>query len=314
MHAVSKNRKYSSFMKILVQIAIVCCVLLLSAVNASAQCVEYGTIFPSDMENDNGENVGRGKLYYVSVDHTFPVSMKVDSLRRVRSWSATLSGRYTSFDNEGGALAINPDDIINAGAMLTHVRTVAPRWNMIATAGVHLNVISDYIRMRSVALTAGAMFVYQVNKELNLGAGVVATTIYGEPVFMPLPFLTWKRDGKYCYELNLHGRPEFRISTQLNPKTRLEFAPLDMEMFNAVMRVNGETKVYVNNSFKATVGGSYQLADKLSIYAEVGVLYYHKVKVIDRSTKAFWRNLFGSSGAYKHKPSMALSVGVKRTI
>lgn len=279
-----------------------------------AQHFEYGNIFTSNIENEDGSKVGKGGIQYVLGSYTLPISTQIDSLHRIRSWSATFTGKYASFDDKECTKPINPDDIINAGVMLTHVRTFAPRWNIIATTGVSFSAISDYIRMNSVALSMGVIFLHKVNNALNVGAGVVVTTAYGEPICIPMPFITWKREGNFLYELNMQGRPELKISTQLNPKVRLALSPFDAETFSAVIKTNGDNVVYMNNLFKATFGGSYQFAKKLSINADVGYIYYHKVKFVDRSSKSFWRNLFNSDGAYKYKPSFALTVGINYSL
>ena len=287
---------------------------ILSSIPITAQTIEYGNLFSSQVENESGEKLGKGNIKYISGSYTLPISTKIDSLHRIRSWSATFTGKYSFFDDGRRVKQINPDDIVNAGIMLTHVRTIASRWNMIATTGVSLSAISDYIRMNSVALSAGVIFLYKVNNALNVGAGIVVTTAYGEPICIPMPFITWKREGKFLYELNMQGRPELKISTQLNPKVRLALSPFDAETFSAVIKTNGDNAVYMNNLFKAIFRGSYQLAKKLSINADVGYIYYHKVKFVDRSFKSFWRNLFNNDGAYKYKPSFALTVGINYSL
>lgn len=279
-----------------------------------AQHFEYGNIFTSNIENEDGSKVGKGGIQYVLGSYTLPISTQIDSLHRIRSWSATFTGKYASFDDKECTKPINPDDIINAGVMLTHVRTIAPRWNIIATTGASLSAMADYIRINSVALTAGAIFLYKVNNALNVGAGMVVTTAYGEPVCIPLPFITWKKNGKFCYELNMQGRPEFRISTQLNPKVRLTFSPFEAQAFSAVVKKDRENRVYINSLFKATLGGSCQLTKKLSMKADAGIIYYHKVKVTERSFKSFWKNMFGSDGAYTYKPSFTLCIGMNYSL
>lgn len=279
-----------------------------------AQHFEYGNFLTGNIENEDRSKVGKGDIQYVSGSYTLPISMQIDSLYRIRSWSATFTGKYASLDDEGCTRQINPDDIINAGVMLTHVRTIDSRWNMIATTGVSLSAISDYIRINSVALTAGAIILYKVNNALNVGGGMVVTTAYGEPVCIPVPFITWKKEGKFCYELNMQGRPEFKVSTQLNPKVRLTFSPFEAQAFSAAVKKDGGNKVYVNSLYKATLGGSYQLTKKLSMKADAGFIYYHKVKVTDRSFKSFWKNMFSNDGAYKYKPSIALCFGMNYSI
>lgn len=271
--------------------------IVLNTIPMSAQHIEYGNIF-------------RSGIQYVSATYTKSLSFRTDSLRRIRSWSATVTGKYSFLDNEGLSVLNNPDEIINGGVMLTHVRTLAPRWNMVATVGVGINAVSDYVRLNSLSLTGGVIFMYKVNDGLNVGLGPVITTAYGEPVVIPVPFVTWKSGGRYLLEMNMQGRPEVKISTQVSKSAKLVFMPFDADVFSAMMNVEGDNKVYTNSLFKATFGGSFRLSERWSMDANAGFVYYHKAKLQDRSVKSFWKNLFSSDDSYKYKPSLALSVGI----
>lgn len=61
-----------------------------------AQHIEYGNVFTSNMENEDGNKVGKGGIQYVSGSYTLPFSTQIDSLHRIRSWSATFTGKYAS--------------------------------------------------------------------------------------------------------------------------------------------------------------------------------------------------------------------------
>lgn len=296
---------------ILKKILLFCLVLPLSSV---AQNIEYGHVLSSSLENQSKEEVGKGSMQYVSGSVTLPLSVKRDSIRGIRSWTATLSGKYASLNNTEGAELLNPEKIINTGIMLTHVRSIAPRWNIIAMAGASLNAQSDYIRKHCLSLTTGAIFSYTVRRGLNTGVGVIVTTSYGEPICIPLPFITWKKSGNINYELNMRGMPKFKISSQITPKFRLAFSPFDAERFSAVVKVDNTHKVYTNNIIKTTLEGSYQIAKHLAFKAEAGYAYYHKIKWVDRSYKAFWDNLFSNKNSYKFKPAFTFSVGLQYSV
>ena len=105
--------------------------------------------------------------------------------------------------------------------------------------------------------------------------------------------------------------PEFKISTQVTPKFQLALSPFDTERFSAVIEKDGKHKVYSNNLIKSTLEGSYHIGKHLSLKAEAGYAYYHKVKLIDRSFNAFWSNMFSSKNAYKYKPSFTFEVGLR---
>jgi hypothetical protein len=299
-------------MQILFRILLLCCCTL--PFSGVAQRLEYGHVLSSSLENRNQEKVGEGGMQYVTGSITLPLSIKRDSLRGMRTWLATINGKYAALDNKGDATWINPKDIINTGVMLTHVRTLAPRWNLIATTGISLNAPSDYIRTNSLTLTAGAIFSYRMTQGLNLGVGVVATTAYGEPICIPVPFITWKKSGRINYELNMRGMPEFRMSTQITPKFHLTLSPFDAERFSAVVKAGATHKVYTNNVIKSTLEGTFHVAKHLSLKADAGYVYYHKAKLVDRSWRAFWSNMFSTKNAYKYKPSFTFTVGVQYRI
>ncbi len=300
-----KDPMIQSFLKIL----LLCCVAL-PAIGV-AQHIEFGNILSSSIENRDKQKVGRGGMQYVSGRLTLPLSIKRDAERGIRTWLATLSGKYAHLNNKEGAALINPDKIVNTGLMLTHIRTIAPRWNMIAMTGVSLNAPSDYIRTNSLSLTAGALFSYHVNQGLNMGVGIIVTTNYGDPICIPVPFITWKKSGKINYELNMRGMPEFRISSQLTPKFLLALSPFDAERFSAVVKHAGTHKLYTNNLIKTSLEGSYHIAKHVSLNAEAAYVYYHKTKLIDRSARAFWKNLFSNKNALKYSPTWTLSVGLQ---
>ena len=293
----------------ILKILLLCCVAL-PAIGA-AQHIEFGNILSSSIENRDKQKVGRGGMQYVSGRLTLPLSIKRNAQRGIRTWLATLSGKYAHLNNKEGAALINPDKIVNTGLMLTHIRTIAPRWNMIATTGMSLQAPADYVRAQSLALTAGAIFSYNVKEGLNLGVGIVMTTTYGDPVCIPVPFITWKKSGRITYELNMRGMPEFKMSAQLTPKLSLALLPFDAERFSAVIKADNTHKVYTNNLIKTTVEGTYKVAKHLSFKAEAGYAYYHKAKLIDHSPKAFWSNMFSNKHAFKYKPSLTCSVGIQ---
>lgn len=296
----------------LLKILLACaCVLPISSFS---QHIEYGHIFSSDLENRDKEKVGKGDMQFIAGSITLPLSIKRDSTRGIRTWILTVSGKYATMDHEGGATFVHPEEIINTGMMLTHVRSLSAKWNMIATAGVSLNAPSDYIRTNSISLTAGTIFSYRVNSGLNLGIGLIATTSYGEVVCLPVPFITWKKKGRINYELNMRGMPEFRISTQVTPKFQLALSPFDAERFSAVITAGNSHKNYTNNLIKTTLEGSYHIAKHVSVKADVGYVYYHKAKIVNRTAKAFWSNMFSNKNANKYKPSFTFSVGLQYRI
>lgn len=302
---------------------------------ASAQRIESGYIMSSDFKDCDGKKIGKGAVQYLKGSYSIPLSVerveqikntqsstmapngeeqiitKSDTAVTARMWQLTLTGKYATFDDEGAAMQHRPDDIIDAGVMITHVCPIAHRWNLIATAGATLNATSTYIRRQSVSITAGIIFQYTVNRNLHLGLGAVGTTSYGEPVVIPVPMINWKRDGLYSVELNMHGMPELTIATQLTPNTRLRFSPFEMERFSAMIDYDGEHMVFSQNVMKSSIGVSYRIDKHWSLEGAAGYVYRHTVRIQERSFKAFWDDLFSNNNRMKYSNNCTFTVGLR---
>lgn len=276
-----------------------------------AQSIESACIFSSDYKNSNDIKSGKGGVFYISGSYQQPLYMQRDSIKGNRLLTATINGKYASLDNEGEARIDNPDEIINIGAMLTYVVPLAQRWNILATAGATLNATPQYVRLQSMALTGGAIFMYRVNKGLNIGIGAIITTTYGQPVIIPTPFITWKRSGKFSIELNMRGLPEMVIATQINKNTKLNITPIAIENFSAVLNIDGENKLYSQRIFKSTISISHRLTRHFTLDAQAGYISYRTARIEERSHKAFWKRLFDSDQNSKFSPSGYFSLALK---
>ena len=115
------------------------------ALPIQAQRIESGYIAPSNLKNNHGSKPCKGAVQYISGNYSMPLAIervqqikntynstttpsgqviiqeKSDTVTTARMWQVTLTGKYAAFDYEGTALQYLPDNIINAGAMITHV-------------------------------------------------------------------------------------------------------------------------------------------------------------------------------------------------
>lgn len=287
--------------------------LLIIFISIASNAQEIRTTYtaPGRLKTDSGEEIGKVGSIVVAGNHTIPLISRRSADGKIDMWRMTVTGRYASFDNNSEAALINIDEVINAGVMFTNIRTIGNRWNMVLTGGITLNTTPDYIRLNCVSLTVGTLFMYRVNKELNIGAGAVTTTAYGQPIVIPAPFITWQRDGKFKMELNMQGMPKFSISTELDEKNSLSLVPFSCEHITAVVNKSGENFVYANNAMQATMSLTHKFNKHLSLEAGAGYVYRHTIRYQERSFKAFWENLFDGDTRMKIKPSATLSLSLK---
>ena len=285
--------------------------LIMIATTSFAQHIESGYIAQSKYNDNNDNMIGKGSMQYISGSYTLPLSIKRDKEGGTRMWSATVTGKYATLDNKEGAMLFNPKEIINAGAMITHVCPLSRRWNMVAIAGISLNATPQYIRLQSLAITSGMLFMYRVNNNLNIGVGVIGTTAYGELIAIPAPFITWKYGERYKFELNMQGAPEFKISTQINEKLMLTLAPFEMQRFSAMINVNNDHKLYVQNIFRTSAGATYRISKHWSLEGKAGYIYHRSTRIKERSFIAFWNDLFDYDTRQKFKPWGTVSIGIR---
>lgn len=299
-----------------------------------AQQIESGYIASSDLKDNAGNKAGKSAIQYISGSFSIPLSIErveqiknihsstkqngkievretKDTVMAVKMWQLTFTGKYTTLDNDGILMQHHPDDIINAGVMITHICPIAHRWSLISTTGVTLNAPSSYIRRQSIAITAGLIFQYKVNNNLSMGVGAVATTSYGEPVILPAPIINWKSNGKYSIELNMHGKPQLTIATKLNEKTKLVLTPFDTEHFSALTNIDGDHKVFIRNIVKSTLAASYRFTKHWSLESEIGYIYYHGTRIQERSSKAFWKDIFSNDNRMRYSNNATFSLGLR---
>lgn len=309
--------------------------IALLVIPAKAQHIESGYVLSSNFKDDNGNRLGKGAVQYIAGNYSIPLAMErikqikntysstispngeeiikenSDTVSTMRMWQLTLIGKYAAFDYEGALLQYLPENTINAGAMITHTCPIAHRWNLIASTGITLNAVSSYVRLQSLAITAGIIFQYKASKNLSLGAGVVSTTSFGQPVIIPVPMINWKRDGLCSIELNMHGKPQLTMATQITPNTRITLTPFETEHFSALTNIEGDHRVFSQNIMKASIGVSYRFTKHCSLNGEVGYIYRHTARIQERTIKAFWKDIFDDDNRMRYSNNATFSIGLR---
>lgn len=288
-----------------------CIVLLCTFIAAIAQEFDISYIAPSTLKGSNGEKIGKGDQLRMNTVFKIPLSMKRKENGAIRKWDMTFNAKYAHMDYEGIAGTVYPDEIINSGAMLTHVRSLGKKWNMVASLGVSLNAIPDHIRWQNITLSGGLIFMYSVSKELHIGIGTAVTTQYDTPLILPLPYIAWNKDGKYRIELNMRGVPEIKISTDINERMSLAFKPFMMQRETAVMEQKGKDLVYSMNSMGSTFTFQYKISKRATWVADAGYIWRRTIKINERSWKGFWDSITDDDSRSKFKSSFIISTGIR---
>lgn len=293
------------------RIYMLCVALSCIILNGVAQELNFDYTPHATLKNSNGENIGKGDQLRIGSTLAVPLSMKRENNGFIKKWDLTLNGRYTRMDYEGGAKAIHPDEIISGGAMLTHVRSLSRKWNLVASLGITFNAIPDHIRWQNISLSSGLIFMYSISKELHIGIGAAMTTLYDVPIILPLPYIAWNRDGKYRIELNMRGVPEIKISTDINDRATISFKPFMMQRETAILERKSKDLVYTMNSMGSTFLFQYKLSKRVTWVANAGYIWRRTIKQNERNWEGFWDSITDNDNRCKFKNSFILSTGIK---
>mgnify|MGYP003293788598 CR=1 FL=1 len=283
----------------------------IAVLSVSAQTFEADYLPPATLKSNDGERIGKGDMLKLGATFKKQLSAERDENGRIKMWDMTFNARYASMDYEGIANALNPDAILNGGIMLTHVRTIGKRWNMVASLGASLNAVTDCIRWQSLNMNGGLIFMYSANRDLHLGIGAAVTTLYDTPILFPLPYIAWEKEGKYSIELNMRGVPEMSISTELNKKATLELKPFKMERMAAVIEHKGKDMVYSMSTFSSLFSFRYRITENAAWTASIGYVWRRSIKNNERSWSGFWNSITDYDNRCKFDNGFRFSTGIK---
>lgn len=270
----------------------------LLAASAGAQTLELtNEVIASSDYTDSHDNVlGNGWIDRLHAIYDFPISMHLTDDRRPIVWRGVVRGTYSYMQNNGAAAVYNPDNILNATANVMHIRPIASRWTLIATAGVGIHTAFDALTWRDFAVNAAAIFSYKYSEQLDYGIGAALVTTYGWPLVLPMPYLRWHNGGDtgaptpgtWVFDVNFMGHIQATASTWLTQDVSLMVNIFEMESTFANVKMDGKWKVYSSTTMQSSVCPSLRLGPgKLS--AALGVAWRRGTRISDRSYSGFFK-------------------------
>ena len=287
--------------------------LLLSFQSVAAQNISigYDYVSSSRLKDNDDNNYGTGDLSILTASFNKTLSMKFNERRQPTIWIASINAQYGIMNNDGLALSYNPDHIINAGVNFTHIRPIGKKWNVVATIGAGIYAPDDEIRLKSILVNGGVVFIYNLHPTLKLGIGGGLTNSFGAPMVLPMIYVSWERKGKFQFNIELLRELKISASTMLSPKFKLELAAFEMDGISAVMKIDNESKIYSSTMLKSYLGASYQFDKHFSISISAGVDWLRTAQIRDRDIKELFD--FSDKSDRHFNPAFRGTAGVKYT-
>ena len=279
------------------------------AVAAPAQKLELnaGVTTCSTLEDVDDAPHGSGSVAKLSGKFDFFISRSADEAGRPIIWTGTVRTAYGHLSNHGEAAELYPDEMFDASVNVSHVRPLAGKWSMMISAGIGVYSDLDRLSGRNLLANGAAVFVYRVNRSLDVGGGIGLTNAYGVPMVLPMPFLRWATGGKFELKINMIGRASVTGAMRLNERARLNFDFLSVESMSAITRIDGKYKVFGVTSDRSAIRPEYQLG-KATVHLAVGCTWRRSMRLTNRSFKDFFYS-FNHKRRYTHRPALWLEAG-----
>lgn len=249
-------------------------------------------ITSSALRNKKGEKFGSGDLLKVTGRYSLPLSVKRNEAGQPIVWAASVSGAYGTLNNKGYAAVINPDNILNAGINISHIRPISGRWSMVATLGGGIYSEPNTIAFNSILINGGVIFLYRVRSNLDVGIGVGLTNSYGLPIVMPMSVFNWRLSGRYEVKVDIASGLEMSGAVKFDDRFKVRLIAMDMDGMSAVMKVNGEPMIYATSIMKSWLSAEYKTGRSSLFYIGAGSSWMRSVVLSKRSIKDFFNNMF----------------------
>lgn len=289
--------------------------LIICAVSVSAQ-VQFNSdyVAPSTLIDCDGNNRGKGSMARVAMIANLPFSYELDDNRQIaRMWAITLSAKYANLNNTGVAGVYVPDRMLNTSINLTHIRPLGERWKLMASLGVGVYARPNHIVMKSVLANGGAVAVYKVRDNFDLGVGGGLTNSFGFPAILPMIYVNWSLKGEYQIDVSMVTGLKVTVKRKWDDKLSTSLTAFDMDGMSAVFRKEGKWKIYTTTLMRSYLEMDYKLNRHFSFFGGVGVTWKRSSRLSDRKFKNFYK-FFRSDDKMHFKPAMMVRIGANITL
>jgi len=168
------------------------------------------------------------------------------------------------------AAEVNPGKLLNTSINISYTRPLSRRWRLIASLGAGVYAEPNDISLRSVLANGAVIFAYRLNDNLSIGVGGGLTNSYGAPMLLSMGYLKWSTNGRMRIEVDMASGMKAKISTNVSPRMSLELTAIDMDGMSAVVKHNGEWKIYSQMMMRSYLTAAYNFNKRSAAYISVG--------------------------------------------
>lgn len=268
---------------------------------------EYGT---SSLFKDvnNVETGGFGDYIKMQGGFSLPLQYKQYENGRIKMWAVSFDAAYGLFDNNKIPIDVHPDEILNTSVSLSFLTPLSEKWSLLAILGGGIYSKPSQISAKSILGNGGALFIYHILNNLDVGIGIGLTNSYGTPMGLPMGYINWRIDGKYELKVNMLENMEISGALNLNNKIKLRLIGFELDGMSSVMKIDGKSKIFGTVSMKTGLQVDFRLGKASTIQVTGGGNWYRDAVVVNRSIKDYFR-WFGREYDPSFKTAAYFSVG-----
>lgn len=273
--------------------------------------ISYDYMSASPLKDEFGNKYGSGDMQILSGSYNIPLSVKVNDKKQSTAWTTTIRCTYATLSNQGQAIDLNPDNLLNGSLNISHIRPISTRWSFIASIGGGVYAPANEISIKSILANGVVVFIYKLNNNMNIGIGAGLTNSYGIPMVMPMIYLSWQKMSKYEFKIDMSSGLKISASTWLNKKIKVELAALEMDGMSAVMKIEEKSKIYSTVMLKSDISSSYHINKKIVFYTGIGGNWMRGISISDRSLKGFINSFKEDNDNLSFRVAFRLTAGFR---
>ncbi len=261
-------------------------------------------------EGDSDKKVGNSKgaaiVYQGGIN--IPLSIKMNENNRPSMWSISVGGAYVNLNNSNFTEDLVIDGIMNLGLSINHLRPISNKWSLMASIGGGIYMPTtrfSQIRYKNMLGNLGAVFIYHLNPNLELGGGIAINNSFGYPIAFPALYLKWNTGDRYTVNVSMLDGIEISAGYNANNYLSLNIVA-EMNGQMALLEKNGKDKIFSHQYIVAGFRPEIKLGKLVSIPVTAGIHAMRPAEITNRSLKS----LFQDRGYY-FQISFYTSAGLK---
>jgi hypothetical protein len=243
-----------------------------------------------DTDEKVGNSKGSAMVYQGGIN--IPLSMKLNENNRPTMWAISAGGAYAKLDNKNFSEPLVINEIMNLGLSINHHRPLNDKWSMMASIGGGLYMPStrfSEIRFKNVIGSIGAIFIYHLKPNLELGGGIAMNNSFGYPMVFPAFYFNWAIESKYAVKISMMDGIECRAGYNVNKNLSLNIVA-EMNGQMALIERDGKDKIFSHQYIVAGFRPEIKIGKYVSIPVTAGISAMRPAEITNRSLKSMFQD------------------------